>query len=278
MPTFTESDQPDGNIDIDTFAPTGLDVDQWLDAVVSADMNYAILTTKHHDGFVLWPTAYAVPTFDPYSIAETTWYANNGSPDVVGLFVAKCRTRNLNPCLYYSIWDKTYELRVGSALVTAAYRNMVKTQLTELLTNYGDIGAIWLDGWGWKFAYDEIAYEEIYAHIKTLQPNCIVIENSHEHPVIHSQIEIYETPTADGSIPDGNTRPAEEVDTIRTDGKWFYHAGADQTSTALRSLAYLQAATANANENTGTFLLGIMPGTNGQLPSAQVTRLGQLGA
>jgi alpha-L-fucosidase len=280
MSTFTGTDPASPDLDINTFAPTGLDIDQWLDACVSAGMNYVTLISKHHDGFALWPTTFAVDGYDPYSIAETTWYANNGSPDVVGLFVTKCRTRGLNPCLYFSMWDTTWETRTGTDETNnaAGYLAMIQAQLTELLTNYGDITALWFDGWGNGLGHEEIQFTVIYEFIKNLQPNCLVLDNCHDHPPLTSEIEVYEAPSSDGSIQPGNTRLSEEVNKIRSSGGWFYNQSLDQTSATLRSVENILAAVSNANNNNGTYLLAITPSTAGALPAAQVTRLGELGA
>jgi alpha-L-fucosidase len=275
MPNFVGTEQANPDLSVDTFAPTGLDIDNWLDAIQAAGCTYATLTVKHHDGFCLWPTAYYVAGHDPYSIAETTWYSNNGSPDVVGLFVSKCNTRGISPNLYFSMWDTTYETRSGTDETTdaAAYIAMIQAQLTELLTNYGTIDSIWLDGWSWHLGHTKIPTDVIYHTIKGLSPSTLIIENSHDHPTLFSEIELYETPyIPDGPVPDGNTRLCEEVDTIRADTKWW-----DVTDN-FRTASVIKAAIAHANANSATYLLGVIPGTDGHLSAAQVTRLAEIGA
>lgn len=265
------------NIDPNTWNPTGFDYDQWFDAAISAGANYAVIQTKHHDGFAMWPTQYAVPTFQPYSIAQTTWYTNHNNLDVVGTLVTEARLRGMNPCLYFSAWDLTYEARGGTDETTdaASYIAMIKAQLTELLTNYGDITAIWIDGWKWHLGYTNIPFDTIYTHIKGLQPNCLVFDNNQEHPNGHGDIEIYEAPIV-GSIPVGNLRYSEEINTIRSDNGWIWISGADQSDAALRSAATINAAISNAVGNNGTYLLAVTPASNGLLPAAQATRLGEI--
>jgi alpha-L-fucosidase len=283
MPTFVSAEIANPNLSVDTFAPTttALDVDGWLNVCVSAGTEYAYLTTKHHDGFALWPTAYHADGYAPYSIAQTAWYAANGSPDIVGDFVAACRAHGIKPGLYISAWDLTFEARTGTNETTnaAGYIAMIETQLTELLTNYGDIMAIWIDGWAWHLGYDEIPYSTIYNFIKSIQPNCLVVENSHTHPTNTSQIEVFEQPVnGEQTIPVGNLRPAEMVATPRTDGRWFYNSGVDQTASALRSAATILGEIANANDNNATFMLALTPDTAGVLPLAQVDLCASLGA
>lgn len=270
MSTFQEAEWATGGVDVNTFAPTDLDIDQWLDACVSAGMTYVSLTTKHHDGFALWATSYAVPKYAPYSIAQTTWYTNNGSPDVVGLFVAGCRARSLNPVLYFSMIDWTYEGRTGTDEIsgTAAYLEMIKLQLSELLTNYGQITAIWTDGWGWHMGYEEITYEEILAYIHSIQPNCLLVENEYDHPSTHTQIEVFESAT-----PIGNTVPAESVMTIQAGNKWFYNTS---TPYDLRTLSEIRGLITTCNSNNATLQLGLAPDKTGHLPASQVALLGQI--
>lgn len=275
LPTFYGSLNPPAGEDVDTFSPTGLDVGQWLDAIVSSGAKYAVFDAKHRQGFAMWPTSYAVPGHSPYSVAETAWYAANGSPDIVDLFVTGCRQRGLHPCLYFSVRDLTWQAWTGTDETTnaAGYIDMIETQLAELLTNYGDIYAIWFDDWNWSLGYEEIPFETLYNHIKGLQPNCIVNDNNHNHPS-ESEVEIYEKGYP--LIPDGNTDPAEYATTVRADGTWWYFSTDDQTDSALRTLAGINSLKAAANGNNGSFLLGVTVGTDGVLPTAQVSRLAEL--
>lgn len=277
--SFTNEEWTTANLDIDTFAPTGLDVDNWLDACVSAGMRYAVFTAKHHDGFALWPTSFFVPTYDPYSIASGAWYVNNGSPDIVKLFVDGCRERGIAVGLYFSMWDTTWETRTGTDETTnaAGYLAMIEAQLTELLTNYGQIDMLWIDGWKAMLGFEEISWLTIYNFVKAIQPHCIIVGNIQTHPATETEIEVYET-TYEAAIAGTNTRLSEEVNNIRTDKKWFYNSTLDQTAAALRAAADIKAAVVNANTLNAAYLLGITVGTDGHLPAAQVTRLGDVGA
>src|SRR5580698_3829938 len=120
------------NLDITQFNPTGLDPGQWADAAVAAKMTYGVLTTKHHDGFALWPSAAS-----DFNVGHIPW--RNGKGDVVRAYVEAFRSRGLLPGLYYSIWDTTEGLGGldGAAVppVTTAELDYVEAQLTELLTH-----------------------------------------------------------------------------------------------------------------------------------------------
>lgn len=282
MATFTGGDDAAAETPVDTFNPTGLDIDNWLDAFESAGMRYAFLTTKAAAGFCLWPSTYHVEGYDPYSIGQTTWYANTNR-DVVMEFVTKCRQHGINPGLYYAVHaDSTWNSRTGATPTTnrTAYQAMISAQLTELLSNYGDLCALWIDGWSYGVGYLNLPYELVRGLINTYQPNtCLLVDNSHIHPPYYGDIEVYETDVAaDKSIPAGNTRLSEEVDTCRSDNRWYYDEAMSQTSTAFLSASAINALKNNANNNYGTFLLGITPDKVGVLPAALVTRLGEVGA
>jgi hypothetical protein len=266
------------NSNVNVFNPSDLDIDQWLDVCVAAGMKYVYLTVKAEDGFCMWPTAYAVPTYSPYSIGSTTWYAAQGNRDITLEFVTKARAKGLFTGLYFGVMDLTWEARTGKDETTdaAGYITMVKAQLTELLSNYGRIDAIWIDSWSMRIGYEEIPFLTLYDHIVGLQANCVVIDNSHEHPSLHSKIEIYEQPIPDGSIPAGNTRLSEEVVSIRNDGFWYYDSTKDQTAATLFTKAQINALKAQVNSRAGALLLGITPDTTGHLPAAQKVLLESL--
>lgn len=277
MSTFVDVEWADPNIDVDTFAPTGLDINNWMDAAVSAGMKYAVLTAKHHDGFALWPTAYAVGGYDPYGIGSTAWYASSAI-DIVDEFATQCAAHSINPCLYFSIWDRTYEARSDKTAAgdPAAYIAMIEAQLSELLTNYGNITAIWTDGWGWQAdtGYTNIPYATISNYIKSIQPNCMLVENAHTHPSVTSEIETYEqNETFDLN---GNTRPSEVCSSIRVNERWFYRSTDGQADADIKTAVSLNALIQTYNGNNANYLLNVTPTTAGVLPEAQVTRLAQL--
>ena len=119
-----------GSLDIARFDPARLDPGQWADAAQAAKMKYGVLTTRHHDGFALWPSRAG-----DYNVGHIPW--RNGKGDVVAEYVAAFRSRGLLPGLYYSIWDITRGVAGGQ--ITSDKLAYIETQLTELLTNYGPI-------------------------------------------------------------------------------------------------------------------------------------------
>ena len=181
--TLTGKSWGDGLFPAQNFVIPHLDVDQWASVAREAGMKYAVLTTKHHDGFCLWPSRHT-----PYSVAQAP-----GAVDIVRKFVEAFRKAGLQVGFYYSLWDKNFPLYEDDV----AYHRYLKDQLTELLTQYGPVVEFWFDG-AWDKDYPQRSWEahrvaqpatlerlgkrwfwsEIYHHIHQLQPNCLVINNS----------------------------------------------------------------------------------------------------
>ena len=192
------------NADEKKFAPTSLNCGQWADIAKSAGCKYVVLTSKHHDGFCLWPTK-----LTKHCVTNATV-----TTDVIREFVDSVRSRGLKPGIYYSIRD----------LTNGYDTNFVKGQLTELLTGYGDLACLWFDGWGWDAGYKKVPYTMVQKLIKKYQPGCMLIENNHEYTSTHSEIIEYEMPI-DGPPKLSNVAPAEGNEPIRQDKGhcWFWH-------------------------------------------------------
>ena len=134
--TFTNAEWGNGQESASLFNPTDIDVRSWIRGVKSAGFNMAILTAKHHDGFCLWPSKYT-----EHSVKNSPY--KNGQGDIVREFTDACREFGLKIGIYVSPWDRNAPFW-GSPEYTEYYVN----QLTEILTQYGEIDEIWWDGAG----------------------------------------------------------------------------------------------------------------------------------
>ncbi|MER5226333.1 alpha-L-fucosidase [Streptomyces flaveus] len=166
MNTMTDREWGEGHDDPTAFDPAGLDADQWVAALKSAGMTGVILTCKHHDGFCLWPSDVTA-----YSVASSPW--RDGRGDVVAEVADAARRHGLRFGIYLSPWDRT-EASYGSG---TAYDDFYVAQLTELLTRYGPVFSVWLDGAngegpnGKRQVYD---WERYYAVVRELQPDAVI--------------------------------------------------------------------------------------------------------
>ena len=164
--TFTGQEWGDGQEDPNLFNPVDLDARQWAEVCKSAGMSGLILTCKHHGGFCLWPSK-----FTDYSVRRTPW--KNGRGDLVRECADACRETGLKFGIYLSPWDR-HEACYGDS---PRYNQYFLNQLTELLTGYGDLFAVWFDGAcgegpnGKRQVYDWDAY---YALIRQLQPEAVI--------------------------------------------------------------------------------------------------------
>ena len=164
--TFTDREWGDGTESPTLFDPTRLDADQWVRAIKAAGMKGLILTCKHHDGFCLWPSRHT-----RHSVAASPWRGGQG--DVVAEVAEACRRGGVKFGVYLSPWDR-HEPLYGTG---KPYDDYFIAQLTELLTGYGDIFCVWLDGAcgegpnGKKQYYD---WERYYAAIRALQPGACI--------------------------------------------------------------------------------------------------------
>lgn len=166
MTTFTEKEWGDGKTPVETFDPGDQDTDEWVRTVKDAGAKGCILTCKHHDGFCLWPTKTT-----EYSIKNSPY--KNGQGDVVREVAESCKKYGMKFGVYLSPWDRNSEY-----YGTPKYNDFYIEQLKELLTGYGDLFCVWLDGACGSYmdgkekqVYD---FDRIYATVREYQPDCAI--------------------------------------------------------------------------------------------------------
>ncbi len=163
--TFTNKEWGDGTEDPQIFNPAKLDARQWVKTLKEAGFKQVILTAKHHDGFCLWPSE-----FTEYSLKNSPY--KNGKGDIVKETAEACKEFGIGFGIYLSPWDRNSKY-FGSN----AYNDYFINQLTELLTNYGQVDEVWFDGAngegpsGKKQVYE---YNRWYQLIRKLQPKATI--------------------------------------------------------------------------------------------------------
>lgn len=164
--TFTGSEWGDGTEPESIFNPTELDARQWAKTAAEGGMKGLILTCKHHDGFCLWPSKYT-----EHSIKNSPY--KNGKGDIVRETAEACREFGLKFGVYLSPWDRNN----SSYGKGKEYDDYYLNQLTELLTEYGDIFVIWLDGAcgeGPNGKVQKYDWQRYYKVMRELQPNAVI--------------------------------------------------------------------------------------------------------
>ena len=185
------------------FNPIQFDAAKWVATAKGAGMKYIVFITRHHDGFSNWDTKYS-----DWKVTNTPY-----KKDPLKMLAAECKKQGIALGLYYSTldWsrdDYPYETgRTGQKAGRtqksnyASYLQFMKNQLTELLTNYGDISCIWLDG-HWDQTNPEGSadrssridwkYDELYGLVHKLQPNCMIGNNHHLDPINGEDFQMFE--------------------------------------------------------------------------------------
>lgn len=244
--------------------PSKLNCNDWAKAAKSAGMRFAVLTTKHHDGFNLWDSAYT--DYDVGSAANKT--------DVVKEFTDACREEGIAPALYFSMLDIKH--KITSSDCTAADIEFIKAQITELLTNYGDIPFIIFDAWNAYWGgpnYDLLPYDEIVNLVHTLQPNCLVINISCEANNVHSEVAMFES-AAGQNVPDWFNNVNISCNTVSK--HWFWCDS--YTTDTFKSVDWVLNQNVNPfTESNTVFILNVAPNQNGEIIDKYKTLLAEIG-
>ena len=263
------------------FYPADFNAEEWVKAIKDSGAKYICFTTRHHDGFSMFHTGQS-----DYNIVDATPFKR----DILKEIADECEKQGIALHLYYSHLDWTRpdypQGRTGnltgrdkSSADWKSYYGFMNRQLEELLTNYGNIRAIWFDGW-WDHDEDEVPFDwELgpqYEMIHTLQPGCLIGNNHHQNPFPGEDIQIFERDvpgenTAGYSFQGISKLPLETCNTMN--GMWGYKI-ADQDYKDEKTLIQYLVKTAGMGAN---LLLNIGPQPNGELPAAALDRLKKIG-
>jgi alpha-L-fucosidase len=254
------------NLPINDFNPgTTLDPRQWAAAAKSAGAKFGVLTTRHHDGFALWPSKAST-----FNVGHISWM--NGQGDVVKQFVDGYRAEGLLPVFYYSIWDTTHPV---SGALTPEMVQYLTTQLTELMSNYGKIPLLIIDGWSWMMGHHSAEGWYIHNLVKSLQPDILIVDHEGIEDPYDEDLVMYEEPRG-VFAPAGNTWAAVQGQKINQSGgnDWFWKSNIGN----YRSVSNIVDSHINALvPRYTTFILNCPPNDRGLLDDAVVQELAQVG-
>lgn len=262
------------------FYPSKFNAAEWVAAIKASGAKYICFTTRHHDGFSMFDSKYT-----DYNIVKATPFKR----DLVKELADECHKQGIKIHFYYSHidWyrDDYYPLgRTGHGTGRTThgewktYYQFMNNQLTELLTNYGPIGAIWFDGW-WDQDQNPGFDWQLpgqYAMIHKLQPACLIGNNHHQTPFSGEDIQIFERDlpgenNAGFSGQEVSPLPLETCETMN--GMWGYKI-TDQDYKSTKTLIHYLVKAAGMNAN---LLMNIGPQPNGELPATSIERLKEMG-
>ena len=265
-------------MDAAAFNPTQLDCEQWISTAKEAGMKYAVLVAKHHDGFANWPSKYT-----DFSVAASPW--KEGKGDVVREFVDACRKYDMKVGLYYSPADaSTNKIK----RTDKEYDDYFISQISELLTGYGEIDILWFDGCGSEnHQYD---WKRIIGEIRRMQPNILIFNMGDPdfrwvgneagiapYPcwnVVDSVPFSIQTDRLDRFDDRGYMWLPAECDCMMREHNWFYSDSDEQDVKSLDRLMGMYYYSVGRGAN---LLLNIGPDRRGLLPDKDRQRLIEFG-
>ena len=269
------------------FNPTEFNAKEWVTIAKNAGMQYITLITRHHDGFSNFDTKAS-----DWKITNTVY-----GKDIVKQIADECHQQGIKICFYYSLLDwyrSDYQFETGNTGKKSgrigksnwdSYINFMKAQLTELLTNYGEISGIWFDG-HWDQLNNDFDkslqskvnwhYDDIYALIHKLQPQCLIGNNHHLMPIAGEDFQMFEkdlpgvNSTGFGGA-DISKLPLETCETMND--AWGYNI-TDRNFKSSKTLIHYLVNAAGRNAN---FLLNVGPKPNGVIQREFIDTLAIIG-
>jgi alpha-L-fucosidase len=261
------------------FNPTQFDAKEWVQMAKDAGMKYITITSKHHDGFAMFDSK-----ISDYNIVKKTPYGK----DVLKLLADECKRQSIKLFFYHSQLDWHHPDYFPRGFTGGnwtgredkgdfnKYLDYMDTQLSELLTNYGDVAGIWFDGM-WDKPKAEWRLKKTYDLIHQLQPAALVGSNHHLAPFEGEDFQMFEKDlpgsNTTGFAPDQKVGdlPKETCETINN--SWGFNLK-DASNKSRKELIQYLVKSAGYGAN---FLLNVGPMPNGKIQPEHTERLKQMG-
>ena len=276
--TWQDQEGDDLSTPLNAINPDKLDTDQWARVAKSMEAKYIVFVAKHIGGFCWWQTS----TTD-YSAKSLKWRAGRG--DIMADLAKSCRKYGLKLGVYLSPMDRKFGIETGGRAPTPQkqreYESMFRTQLTELLSKYGEIFEVWFDG-SLAFGVDDI--------LKKYAPNAVVFQGPQAsirwvgneegyapYPAWNGakfDPKTWGTLTAADGNPDGDRWLPNEVD-CRMRNTWFWNTKNESTVKPVDKL--MEMYEQSVGHGAG-LLLNNTPDTSGLIPTPDVKRSAEFGA
>lgn len=245
------------------FKPVKFDAIAWVKVAKDAGMKYITITSKHHDGFAMFNS-----NASDYNIVDASPYGK----DPIKELAAECHKQGIKICFYYSQsrdWNEVGGL--GNSWDDFQQKDKfqqyldekVKPQLTELLTNYGEVGMIWFDT-PMSISYDQAS--ELKALVRKLQPGCIISGR------LGGGVETDYISTGDNVVPAGVFPGYWEVPAT-LNNTWGFKKNDNNWKDPSKVVPMLF----DIASKGGNYLLNVGPTAEGVIPEASVKILQEVG-
>lgn len=279
--TWQGQEYDDLSTPLELINPSKADTDQWCQAALAFGAKEVLFVAKHVGGFCWWQTESS-----EYSIKNTPY--KNGKGDLLAELSASCKKYGLNLGVYVYPGDAYYGAILGGGGVTRdpekqqAYIKAYRTQLTEVLSNYGDMIEIWFDGSNRlpiadimdKYAKNSVIFQSPKANIRWCGN-----ENGETPYPSYSTLDAASLATglstARHSNPQGNVWADIECDVPLYTHKWFWSPSNEELRKSVDELmlCYYRSVGRGA-----VLLLNSSPNTDGVIPEGDMKRYQEFGA
>ncbi len=258
------------------FNPIDFDAKEWVRIAKSAGMKYITITSRHHDSFSMFDTEAS-----DYNIVDATPYGQDPMKELA----EECKKEGIKLNFYYSLLDWARDdYGFGKKIVDGkpvdtdwdSYIDFMKKQLTELLTNYGEIGCIWFDG-HWERKKVDWRYNEIYQLIHKLSPNTLIANNHHLQPIPGEDIQTFERDLPGenkGGYSHGVKVSELPLESCATMAHYWGFGLNDKKFKSTKQIIHFLVKAAGKN---GNLLLNVGPMPNGEIQPEFVETLAEIG-
>lgn len=244
------------------FNPSKYNPEEWVILAKEAGMKYICFTTKHHDGFCMWDTKYT-----DYNIMHTPY-----GKDVLKMLADACRKHDMLLSLYYSNPDWNHEHGYNSASTHQwkakqnenadfeNYRNYIKNQVTELLTNYGPIYTFFWD------ISPQVYDPSMNELLRKLQPNMYINDRGFDKGDFSTPERIY-----GNDYKGAFTSMTEACDSVGVQS-WGYRKKED-----FASIRYLTTSIDYYMAHGASYLLNVGPNAEGVITEEYASKIREVG-
>ena len=276
--------------DIQIFAPSNLDMDQWVGAAKAAGARFAILTACHETGFRLWQS-----DVDPYCMKALKW--RNGKADLVREFVEACRKQGIRPGIYFGArWNShlkvlNFRVQPGSPLTQEQYNRLIEEEVEEICSRYGKLFELWFDG---GIISPDRGGPDVLPIFEKHQPDCLFYHSpqradarwgGNERGVVGYPCWArlpFKSPTG-RRVPWSMLSHGDEngkywcpamADAPLRNHEWFWEPGDERKIYPLKALVSMYEKSVGRN---ATLILGVTPDPEGLVPKKDFARLEEFG-